>query len=246
MAEAAAPESTSLRLWAAVLAAGSGAVISHTSAAVLWMWDVPDLGIHVTVPRDRRRALTGPVRLHRHLLHPGDVVLMRNFPVTDRTRTLADCAALLPEESTSALFDRGIQKGWLNQLELNRLVTHHRKRPGSPILRRLVDDHIPGAHFEAERRLHRLLRAAGVGGWVPNHTVHLPERAAIVDVAFPEQRLAVEVDGRAHHSSPERFQSDRTRQNALVSAGWRVLRFTWADVRDRPDYVVATIRAQLH
>ena len=29
-------------------------------------------------------------------------------------------------------------------------------------------------------------------------------------------------------------------QNGLVLRGWTVLRFTWADVVERPDYVVAT------
>jgi very-short-patch-repair endonuclease len=65
-------------------------------------------------------------------------------------------------------------------------------------------------------------------------------------VAFPEARVAVEVDGRAWHSAGDRFQHDRSRQNALVAAGWTVLRFTWADLTQRPDLALAVIATTLH
>lgn len=55
-----------------------------------------------------------------------------------------------------------------------------------------------------------------------------------LDYAWPPARLAVEVDGYASHAGLEAFGYDRERQNALVLAGWTVLRFTWAHVRDRP------------
>lgn len=64
-------------------------------------------------------------------------------------------------------------------------------------------------------------------------------------MVFEEQRLVVEIDGWAYHSTPDRFQGDRTRQNRIVAAGWDVLRFTWRDVTERPGYVIATIRATL-
>ena len=54
---------------------------------------------------------------------------------------------------------------------------------------------------------------------------------ARVDLAVPELRLAIEHDGRAVHEQPGVFRDDRRRQNALVAAGWTVLRFTAADLR---------------
>ena len=59
---------------------------------------------------------------------------------------------------------------------------------------------------------------------------------------YAELRLAIEVDGFEHHSSPDAFQRDRTRQNRLVALGWTVLRFTWEDVVKRPAMVAQTIR----
>ena len=51
---------------------------------------------------------------------------------------------------------------------------------------------------------------------------------------IPELKLAIEVDGFEHHSSPEAFQRDRTARTDLVALGWTVLRFTWDDVVHRP------------
>ena len=100
-----------------------------------------------------------------------------------------------------------------------------------------------GAEAESERRLHRLLQRAGIQGWVANHAVFERGRlVARIDVAFPGLKLAIEVDGFAYHSDRSRFQRDRTRQNDLTSLGWRIVRFTWADLVERPDYVLRTIQ----
>jgi len=71
------------------------------------------------------------------------------------------------------------------------------------------------------------------------------ELAAVVDVAFAERRIALEVDGLAFHTDPEQFQRDRTRQNWLVNHGWAVLRFTWDDLTQRRRRVLRTIREAL-
>jgi very-short-patch-repair endonuclease len=50
------------------------------------------------------------------------------------------------------------------------------------------------------------------------------------------------VDGFAYHSSAEDFQNDRVRQNAIALARWQVLRFTWIDLTEYPERVIAEIR----
>ena len=57
--------------------------------------------------------------------------------------------------------------------------------------------------------------------------------------------LAVEIDGRAFHVGPAEFERDRWRQNDLVNAGWRVLRFTARMVDETPHLVIGTIREAL-
>ena len=94
---------------------------------------------------------------------------------------------------------------------------------------------------ESERMLVRLLRRAKVTGWTQNEPV-IPGEPWIGDFVFRQQRLVVEVDGWAWHHTPDRFQRDRSKQNALVTAGWTVLRFTWFDLADRPTAVLDLIR----
>lgn len=65
------------------------------------------------------------------------------------------------------------------------------------------------------------------------------------DFAWPEARLLAEIDGYEFHQSLECFIEDRHRQNALVLAGWRVLRFSAADLYKRADEVLEEVRDAL-
>lgn len=58
-----------------------------------------------------------------------------------------------------------------------------------------------------------------------------PSRRWRLDIAFPSQKVGVEIDGfgYGHQSKPGRI-ADNEKQNALVLSGWRVLRFTTADL----------------
>jgi len=55
----------------------------------------------------------------------------------------------------------------------------------------------------------------------------------------------VELDSRRHHTALLDRESDRKRDNQLMANGWRVLRFTWDDLVDRPHDVVADVRRAL-
>jgi very-short-patch-repair endonuclease len=105
---------------------------------------------------------------------------------------------------------------------------------------------IGDAESMAEREAATLLRKAGISGWVANGEIR--DSAGLIgygDIVFRAARLIVEIDGWAYHSDREAFQRDRTRQNLLVAAGWTVLRFTWADLRYRPEQFVSTVRHAL-
>lgn len=110
-------------------------------------------------------------------------------------------------------------------------------RYGSPAARRLLQAAEDNAHSEAERILIKLLKAAKTTGWKANY----PVAGYRVDVGFPTKKVAIEVDGFAFHSDSEDFHTDRARQNAIALAGWQVLRFTWLDLTDYPERVIAEI-----
>ncbi|QBX55885.1 DUF559 domain-containing protein [Nocardioides seonyuensis] len=65
------------------------------------------------------------------------------------------------------------------------------------------------------------------------------------DLADPFTGLAIEANSWAHHASKADHDEDCVRYNALVVAGWTVLRFTWEQVMFSPSEVVATVRAAL-
>ena len=97
----------------------------------------------------------------------------------------------------------------------------------------------------AERRAYQHLRAAGITGWKANFPVVLLDRRYFIDIAFRSAHLAIEIDGRLHQTDEALFHSDRWRQNALMFAGWRVLRFSWRMLDEDPEAFVAAVRAAL-
>jgi Protein of unknown function (DUF559). len=67
-----------------------------------------------------------------------------------------------------------------------------------------------------------------------------------IDFAFPVEKVAIEFDGYRYHGfSKKGFKQGLDRQNILVAHGWRVLRYTLTDVRDRLDTVMEEIGAAL-
>ena len=93
-----------------------------------------------------------------------------------------------------------------------------------------------------------LLRRSGTGAWTANLPVYdvLGRIVAEIDFAHKGLRIAIEVDGRAHHTDRQSFERDRERQNLLTLHGWLVLRFTWEQITQRPAEVIGVIRSAVH
>jgi len=88
------------------------------------------------------------------------------------------------------------------------------------------------------------MTSAGMTGVVmPFEPPWFDGRYGIVDAAVPAAKVIVELDGRRWHATLERFENDRARDRAAAEKGWRVVRFTWADIVDRPAAVAASLRA---
>ena len=116
------------------------------------------------------------------------------------------------------------------------------RRTGNPLRRQLLLDSRDEPWSEAERQIHRLLRAARITGWQANQPLRLGGVTVYPDVLFRRLRLVIEIDGREFHNDPEVFESDRHRQNLMVLHGWRVLRVTWQMIQSEPDRVIEMVR----
>ncbi|MGH3929449.1 MAG: type IV toxin-antitoxin system AbiEi family antitoxin domain-containing protein [Pseudonocardiaceae bacterium] len=234
------PYTDEVRLRAAALWAGKDAVPHGVSAA--WWHDLgprlPD-PVQITVPRRRNPGRRPGVSVSRRDLPNADLVGVRDLWVTDLPLTVLEAAGALGPEG-AALLDRALQRR-VRYPQVYRAHCRNLGRPGSAAAYRLLTVAADRAASQAERLLARLLRAAGITGWEPNY----PVQGYRIDVAFPAQRVAIEVDGWAWHITPGQFIGDRQRQNAMVNLGWTVLRFTWHDLVGRPEAVLDEIRAAL-
>lgn len=239
------PSSLAQREWAAVL--WSGGALSHRSAARHWQLPTTVSTVsHITVADRRFRERHPTVVLHRVPLPVEQCSTADGLLVTSRVRTMIDLLRIEPPAAAQTLLDRGLQQGWLTERDLVSAITEGRGRTGNRQLRALLDGLEPTAEAHSERILHRLLKRAQLRGWVAQYPVRLPRGLIYLDVAFPAEMLAIEVDGKLWHDERStRFESDRYRQNELILAGWRVLRFTWVMLRDRPDDVLARIQQAL-
>lgn len=238
--EAATPPTRHTRVWGCLLVAGPRAALGDETAAWLWGWCEDPPLVRLVLPPEVRRRVPHPGRARRAPLPQGNVVRCHGFPATSQPRTIADCLRFLPRGRAADILDRSQQRRGPSLLSIAAALPV--RGPGSAQARSLLAA-ADGTRFEAERRCARLLRKAGFTGWAANHPVRLGSEQFVLDFAFAGLKVAVEVDGFAYHSNVDRFQRDRRRQNALVRAGWIVLRFTWHDIVERPDAVVAEIHA---
>ena len=186
------------------------------------------------MPRAAHHPKRNGTRLRRRDLKPADVVDRKGLPVTELALTVVEAA--VRRGGGARLMDSALQRH-VEIRDLWRAHLRNKGRWGSPAARLLLQVASEGARSEAERLLIRLLKTARITGWRPNY----PLAGYRIDVAFPNQRVAVEVDGWAFHSEQEDFQNDRERQNNIALLGWQVLRFTWLDLTEHPQRVLAEI-----
>ncbi|MEO8330441.1 MAG: type IV toxin-antitoxin system AbiEi family antitoxin domain-containing protein, partial [Candidatus Nanopelagicales bacterium] len=216
-ADATLPLTRQSYLWAGVLVVGEPCAIAVATAAACWGWtNFPDQTAVVVEPSRRPRPPRA-VTLHRMALSDRDVARRRWLPITTPVRTLVDCLRFLPPALASDVFDRSQQRGGPSPAAVLRALpaTGAGKAQATEVL-----SAADGALFVAEKLAVRLLRESAITGWRANHSIKLHGNVVIVDIAFVAVLLAIEIDGFAFHSSPERFQRDRNRQNALIAAGW--------------------------
>jgi very-short-patch-repair endonuclease len=221
------------------------AVVGMTTAAPLHSLPLPlDPDVHVIVPRRVRRRRG--IATHELRLAPHEVVRMGLALVTTRRRTIFDCVGRLGRDDAERLVAWVGSRDLLASADLAADLGARRGSWGNAQRRQAAEDLARGTLSAAERRLHQILRRSAIRGWRFN--VPVRSGASIIaraDVLFEAERLVVEVDGRAHHGQAA-FQDDRTRQNRLVTAGYTVLRFTWSDLTERPDDVVAQVVTALN
>jgi very-short-patch-repair endonuclease len=246
-----APETWHQAVLAAALAVDG--VVSHRAAAELWGLIPPAGYAEVSIPGDVKRKLRPPAIAHRiHDLHPELAVEREGLRVTDPVRTIIDLGLVMPWWLVRRAIGKGISSRALKVSEIRALrdALGRPGRNGTGVVRQILESNVlvfTKEESELEKRFTALARRQGLPPLCLQHEVWAAGRfIGRVDACYPDLKLAIEVDGFEHHSTPDAFQTDRTRQNELVSLGWTVLRFTWNDVVKRPAHVARMIEAALN
>jgi len=235
---------TQQRIRAAWLWAGEPSCVSGISAASWWhLLDESPLGVQLTIPRTRGLRPVPGIQIRRRFVQPEDRVLIRGICVTGLALTSLHAAVELGSAGPAVL-DRALQKrvgiADVREAHYRNLGCHGSRDAGRLLI--AAADHAAAA---SERLFSSLLTKSGISGWQINKSVQLGQFSREIDFLFARHRIAIEIDGWAWHHTPSRFQQDRTKQNALVRNGWTVYRYTWFDLTQRPEAVIAEVRNAL-
>ena len=218
-------------LFEAVLYAGPGAMLSHTTAA-WWqgLIEHPSPLTHVSTPR--RRVAPRGIMIHsrRRLIR----ATYKGIPVTTPEQTVFDLA-------TYCIDDPAVVRVALAQLDFQgsfdpeaMLALCRRGIAGSERLRAAIAEFDP--RFAAARsRFERdwILYCERTDTPKPDAINVLIHGIRSDNVYFPE-RLIVELDGVANHRTPAQVDRDRRNDRILRDHHWLVHRYSWADVERNP------------
>jgi hypothetical protein len=233
------------RCLAAVLACGSGALLSHRSAA--WLWGISRHGpapLHVTSPVPRKPR--SPIRLHHsRILTEADRALEEGIPVTAVPRTLLDCAAESRFSALKRMLERSEELELFDLTPVEELLDRSRGHAGWGRLRRAIALYapVPFTRSGFERRFFEAVLAAGL----PRPATNFVEAGFELDVYWPEYRFAVELDTYATHGTNAAFERDHLRDEDLMLAGIEMVRVTDVRFHREPGAVlerVATLLAR--
>src|ERR1700691_2350670 len=238
-------------IWAAVLAAGPGAAISHQTAAELYNFGRPPArAIHVTIPGERRVRRGGSVSAGLVaadswrdpgcdvplVVHRSARIARARHPALQPARTRIE-ETVVDLTQCSPTFDEAFH--WLSQACGSRLCTASmirraldlRKKARHPAaLEAALGDVADGVFSLLEYRyVHGVERPHGLPAARRQVPVTLGGNRRYLDNLYQDSLLGVELDGAAAHPVAERWR-DIHRDNSLTRLGIETLRYNWSDV----------------
>ncbi len=208
-----------------------------------------DIELEVTVRYPRQPRINGVI-VHRSVdLLPADVSWIDGVPVTSPVRTLCDAGLLFPVKEVRRMTYHAVATGLVSPgaiADLRRRVGKQ-GRNGVGAVDQVLES-LPVVAVDAdsgpEVALLEICERYGLTRPARQAPVVFGGKRFLLDLAYPRQKIAIEYDGFKEHTTPQQFTKDRQRQNALVLAGWSVLRFSDADL-DYPARVASEIRRAL-
>jgi hypothetical protein len=254
--------------WTAVLAAAPGAALADHSAGNVWGLTTSGLSASAAsgLPAPATSRLPAPatsrlpasvclvvpggssgrspvpgVRRRRDLL-PDETTRRDGLPVTTAARTLLDLGRAVSRAEFEDAVVAALRRRLVTRESLREMAARHPRHRGAAALAAFIGDAAATAsRSEAERRIRALCASGGLPAPEVNALVHGFE----VDLFFRPQRVAIEMDGFAFHSSAHDFHRDRRRDGVLAAAGVLVMRVTWRHLTRERDATLVRIAQAL-
>jgi len=220
--------------------------IVFVGATAAWLHGLdlePSNPVEVAVPASSGLRSRAGLVVRRSEVPRVDLVSIRRLRATTLPRTLAEICLRRPPVEALVAIDMAVHKRLTDSRALAQYAEKMKGRRGAARLHSLALLAAP-AESPMETRLRWLLIQAGLPR--PEVQTNLRDTGSKsvprADLYYRAARLVVEYDGGNHR---ERLVEDDRRQNLLVRAGYRLLRFTATDVYNNSDVVVAQVRAEL-
>jgi hypothetical protein len=220
------------------LTAITGAVVSYSSAAVLWGFPLPLaverlLVVHLTTPPGQRAVRRKGVIGHQQALLPGEITAGRRVACTSPLRTWFDIAGMLGIDEAVVAGDFLLRRSSpLTTLgELDAYLDGKRGCPGYRRAMRARDLIRANTDSPKETELRLLLLRHGL----PEPEINAPIFSQAgrwlqdPDLSYEDERVAIQYDG-GHHATPAQRRSDIYRDENARDAGWRVVVLTQWDL----------------
>lgn len=232
-----------------VFESGRNALLSHESALVNMELLNEDycsirrhtgVDFHVTLPRESRRRVSCSVHRSIYKVDLMTKTLINHIPQVPVEVAIIESARHMPEQFYSSVTDSAIRGKLTTPRKLRDTLDQLWPAPGRSKARieGILQSYLHNSHdlskteSALEARILRIVSQCTRSRIYSQFNVAINGRRYRIDIALPDQKIAIEVDGYKFHSGRESFDADKKRQNDLVSDGWTVLRFTATHSRE--------------
>jgi very-short-patch-repair endonuclease len=165
----------------------------------------------------------------------------QGIPVTTPARTLVDLAAVLSEEALARACHEARVLHGTTPPQVEAVLARRPTSPGAGRLRAVLRGEVRVTLSKLEKRFLALLRETGLR--LPR--TNRPAGGRYVDCRWPDDHLTVELDSYTYHSSRYAWEQDRRREREAYARGDDFRRYTYGDVFERPERMLAELRALL-
>jgi hypothetical protein len=239
------PPTQEQRETAALLYAGPEALLTGSAALHLYRLPAPDATlVDVLIPARRERMNVSYVRVHRTARLPEVVFGPAHHRCAPPARAVADAVRALTDLGDARALVAGVVQSrgchvWQLEQELEDGPVRH-----SALLRQVLAEVADGVRSAPEAELRVLIKRAGLPMPLFNPKLCLPDGTFIArpDAWWPEAGVAVEVDSRRWHFSPEDWERTMDRHDRLSQHAIVTLHFAPSKLRTEPDLVITQLR----